>query len=105
MRLYVTKLHLSNAADEALMASCAISDPIRAHHVDHMKSKVVMALAGCEAGAPIEKCRAELLQVIEGAITDSHDLDSTDRDAANAVLAALLDNIAPMPATDAIAAE
>ncbi len=99
--IYVTHLHLTAAANAALLAyrSTVSRDtgwaPI---DVKDMQDNLIQALAGCEAGAGVDLCRETLLAVIEDAITDSFDLDWTAKDGARSVLNALLDNIAPMPA-------
>jgi len=93
---YSTKLALSAAAQSAMLCHF-MAGGAREYHIGEMRDSVVDALSGCKAGTPLADCRAELLDVIETAITDSFDQDWTAKDGAESVLRALLDNIAPMP--------
>lgn len=104
MSIFVRHLCLRDASDQMLLASHARADHDIAYRLKEAREDVIRALSGCAAGTDTDEARADLIDLIETALLDSFDVDWTAKDGAEAVLAALLDTVAPLPAEKEAAA-
>lgn len=92
--------HLHSAAESALIAY--YSDGVRRKsHAQDCRDHVVQAISGSSAGTSREEAYDLLIDLIDIAITDTLDVDWTTECAAKAVVAAILDAVAPLPKHDA----
>jgi len=74
-------------------------DADRADHHMRQARQQLLALLTQDSG-PIPEVRATLVDLIENAIDDVHDMDVTFKDYAESVVDALLENVVPMPERD-----
>lgn len=71
----------------------------RDYHIEQARKKLIMLLYSGDP-SDVQVARSEVLDLIGTAIDDTHDIDVTTADYAEAVLNALLDSVAPMPKGD-----
>jgi len=83
---YIKSLARLNSACDSLVSAYEESDT--SYHVKQARAAFCRALSG---GVDYEG----LLDLVEEAVNETHDIDVTDRDYARAVVNALLDTVAP----------
>lgn len=91
---YTTYRRLQEASADALVAHYANGD---AFHVNNAREHLIDALAGLEAGTRFSVCRSTLIDLIAMAIVDADAAGKWSKDAAEDVLAAILNKCLPMP--------
>lgn len=89
MLYHLSHLFARDLSERLLLAY--YDTPLRDHHVTEARRYLLKLLSG--PGNTPEEARSEVLDLIETEIA----VNVTPRDQAEAVLAALLDSVAPMP--------
>lgn len=92
MKNYTLPHLYARALSERLLVASWTAD--RDYHVEQARKKLIMLLYGGNP-ADTQVARSEVLDLIETAIVDATDLDTTPAMQAEAVLNALIDSVVP----------
>lgn len=93
----LSHLYARDLSERLLVASW--TNDSRDYHIDQARKKLIMLLYSGDP-SDVQVARSEVLDLIEMAILDATDIDTTPAIQAEAVLNALLDSVAPLPKKD-----